>query len=148
MGGRGASSGRSGSSRKLSATMKRLGLPNDPITRKYAKIGRDAYTAEANRSVLRENDIQGTAFNQVKTVRITSATPTSVRFEGSNHDWHGTKNSIEVSTARTQYVISKGEWSDRYTLVKRSGQLGRNEVAVASSKNIDTLIKKVQKNLK
>ena len=135
MGGRGAASGRKAT-------------PGGAIERKYAKLGHDAYTAEANRSILRENDIQGTAFNQVKTVRITSATPTSVRFEGSNHDWHGTENSIEVSTASTQYVISKGAWSDRYTLVKRSGQLGRNEMAVASSKNIDTLIKKVQKNLK
>ena len=130
MGGRGAASGRSGSA-----------------GREKTSSGRDVYTAEANRSILRENDIQGTAFNQVKTVKITSATPTSVRFEGSNHDWHGTKNSIEVSTASTQYVISKGAGGD-YTLLERSGYLGRNEVAVASSKNIDTLIKKVQKNLK
>ena len=81
-------------------------------------------------------------------MRITSATPTSVRFEGSNHDWHFEgPESVSVSTVTTKYTISKpSEWSSKDVLTQRRGI--NNEVAVASSKNVDALIKQVQRKLK
>ena len=137
MGGRGSSSGR----RSAGAG----------IDREIARIQRRA-TGDAiqglNRSDLNLSGNDNVLLRQVRSSRISSMTPTSFRFKGSNHDWHFEgKQSISVSTTTTKYTISKpSERSSKYILTERRGI--NNEVAVASSKNVDTLIKRVQKKLR
>lgn len=143
MGGRGSSSGRrSAAGRTVSA---------GGIDREIARIQRRA-AGDAiqglNRSDLNLSGNDNILLRQVRSARISSLSPTRVRFKGSNHDWHlEGRESISVSTTTTKYTISKpSEWSSKYILTERRGI--NNEVAVASSKNVDTLIKRVQKKLR
>lgn len=88
-------------------------------------------------------------FNQVRGMRITAATANSARFDGYGNDWrdNGT-GGISSSNMEKTYIITKNSSTGEYSLTERSGRGGRNVVAIDSSKNLDSLIKKANKRLK